>query len=63
MIATLYNYSRYGQKSSNREQFYKGSPRNYIEVTDEVYCESNLFQLYSFEVGMHSAVVLAWTVA
>ena len=43
---TIYNYSMYGQKSSNGEQSYEGSPRNYIEVTDEVYCERNLFQLY-----------------
>ena len=36
----------YGQKSVNGEQFYEGSPRQYIEVTDEVYCERSLFELY-----------------
>ena len=40
------NYSMYGQKSVNGEQFYEGLPRQYIEVTDEVYCERSLFELY-----------------
>lgn len=44
--STIYNYSMYGQKSVNGEQFYEGSPRQYIEVTDEVYCERSLFELY-----------------
>ena len=36
----------YGQKHSHGEKFYD-SLRPYIEITDEVYCEREVFQMYS----------------
>ena len=43
---TNYNYAMYGQKFFQGERFYS-TQRPYIEITDEVYCERNLFRLYS----------------
>lgn len=44
--STIYNYCMYGQKTNNGEQFYDGCPRRYLEISDEVYCERSLFELY-----------------
>ena len=44
--STIYNYCMYGQKANNGEQFYDGCLRKYLEISDEVYCERSLFELY-----------------
>ena len=43
--ATIYNYAKYGKKATEGERYYK-EPRQYVEVSDVVYCERQLFQLY-----------------
>ena len=43
--ATIYNYAKYGKKTTEGECYYK-EPRQYVEVSDVVYCERQLFQLY-----------------
>ena len=41
----IYNYSTYGNKKKDGEQYYD-VPRKYVEVSDVVYCERQLYSLY-----------------
>ena len=43
--ATVYNYSMYGRKKQGGERYYD-KQRKYVEVSDLVYCERQLFSLY-----------------
>ena len=45
--STVYNYSMYGRKFQEREWFYS-EPRQYIEVSDTVYCDRQLFLLFLY---------------
>lgn len=42
---TIYNYSMYGRKKQGGERYYD-EPRKYVEVSDVVYCERQLFSFY-----------------
>ena len=42
---TIYNYSMYGRKKQGGERYY-AEPRKYVEVSDVVYCERQLFSFY-----------------
>ena len=44
--AMIYNYSKYGNKKQEGEQFYERE-RDYIEVMDVLYVSRNLYSLYS----------------
>lgn len=44
---TKYNYSMWGSKQSEGEQFYLDEKRPLIEVSDTVYVERNIYQLFS----------------
>ena len=43
--STIYNYAKYGKKLTEGEQYYT-EPRQYVEVSDAVYCDRQLFDLY-----------------